>query len=82
MSRTHIYAQCTHKHNYLNAVSLDLLHCGYSDQTRTSLVHGLQFHLRLEAVGRTLDRKRGEQHTVHGQHLKVFLYNLQSAHVH
>lgn len=38
-------------------MSLDLLHCRHSDQTRTPLVHSLQFHLRLEAVGCTLKRK-------------------------
>lgn len=45
---------CKHTQYYLDAMSVDLLHCSHSDQTRTSLVHSLQFHLRLEAVGRTL----------------------------
>lgn len=45
-------------HQYLNAVSLDLLHCGHPDQTRTPLVHSLQFHLRLKAVGCTLVKQQ------------------------
>lgn len=44
-----------HIQYYLNAMSVNLLHCSHSDQTRTSLVHCLQFHLRLEAVGCTLE---------------------------
>lgn len=47
---THPRMQC-----YLDAMRVNLLHCGHSDEARTSLVHSLELHLRLEAMGCTLE---------------------------
>lgn len=40
---------------YLDTMGVHLLHCGHPNEARTSLVYRLQLHLRLKAMGCTLE---------------------------